>query len=176
MRAQDPYQMGAYLAHNTFLADINNERAAKNETYASSLASLRRLVLFRFRDDVTVVPRDSAWFGFYNGSRLLTMEETRLYQVGLAACMPKVWRLLDVFTTIHLNAYLGDILKGCEMHSVVLCWLLSAIQWVNSMGTHMSCCDWLLQEDWIGLRELDESGRLERKEAPGPHMHFTLDW
>jgi hypothetical protein len=33
-----------------------------------------------------------------------------------------------------------------------------------------------LQEDWIGLRELEESGRLERKETGGPHMHFTLDW
>ena len=74
--------MEAYLAHNTFLADINNERQIKNATYRASLASLRRLVLFRFADDVTVVPRDSAWFGFYNGSRLLTMEETQLYQVA----------------------------------------------------------------------------------------------
>ena len=75
--------MEAYLAHSAFLADINNERAAKNATYAASLASLARLVLYRFADDVTVVPRDSAWFGFYNGSRLLTLEETQLYQVGL---------------------------------------------------------------------------------------------
>ncbi len=79
--------MEAYLAHNTFLADINNERPAKNATYRANLASLEKLVLFRFKDDVTVVPRDSAWFGFYNGSQLLRMEETALYQVCVRACI-----------------------------------------------------------------------------------------
>ena len=81
--SQDPYQLEQYLKHNTFLADINNDRGAKNPEYAENLASLKRLVLFRFKDDVTVVPRDSAWFGFYNGSVLLTMQQTQLYQVTL---------------------------------------------------------------------------------------------
>lgn len=31
-------------------------------------------------------------------------------------------------------------------------------------------------EDWIGLRTLDESNRLVFAEAPGAHMHFTMDW
>ncbi len=79
---QDPYAMGLYEKHNIFLADINNDRAVKNATYRENLASLRRFVMFRFRDDVTVVPRDSAWFGFYNGTQLLTMQETALYQVA----------------------------------------------------------------------------------------------
>ena len=78
---QDPYQIDLYLKYNIFLADINNDRAEKNLLYKENLASLRRLVLFRFRDDITVVPRDSAWFSFYNGTRLLTMEETDLYKV-----------------------------------------------------------------------------------------------
>lgn len=26
------------------------------------------------------------------------------------------------------------------------------------------------EEDWIGLRELDKSGRLELSHVPGPHM------
>ena len=34
----------------------------------------------------------------------------------------------------------------------------------------------LYKEDWIGLRELDESGRLILSDAPGPHMRFSLDW
>ena len=33
-----------------------------------------------------------------------------------------------------------------------------------------------MQEDWIGLKHLQESGRLVRADAPGMHMHFTLDW
>lgn len=34
----------------------------------------------------------------------------------------------------------------------------------------------LYKEDWIGLRELDESGRLVLGHVPGPHMHFSLEW
>ena len=73
--------MDHYLQYNTFLADINNERPAKNATYRQNLALLDKLVLFRFKDDVTVVPRDSAWFALYDGRRLLSMEDTALYQV-----------------------------------------------------------------------------------------------
>lgn len=32
------------------------------------------------------------------------------------------------------------------------------------------------QEDWLGLRQLRESGRLQFLEAPGRHMQFSLDW
>ncbi len=31
------------------------------------------------------------------------------------------------------------------------------------------------QEDWLGLKELDDAGRLVFAEVPGQHMHFTLD-
>ena len=34
----------------------------------------------------------------------------------------------------------------------------------------------IYQEDWIGLRELDESGRLVFSEITGHHMQFTFDW
>ena len=33
-----------------------------------------------------------------------------------------------------------------------------------------------LQEDWIGLRELHERGRIVFDEIPGAHMHFTLQY
>ena len=45
-------------------------------------------MLFRFADDVTVVPRDSSWFGFDNGTAVLPMELTPLYindTIGLRA-------------------------------------------------------------------------------------------
>jgi palmitoyl-protein thioesterase len=108
---KDPYHYDDYLANNYFLADINNERTLKNPKYVGNLLSLDQLVLFRFGNDTTVVPRDSAWFGYWDGSKLLSMEETQLYQ-----------------------------------------------------------------EDWIGLRQLHEQNKLELVEAPGQHMHFTLDW
>ena len=49
--------MAEYLAGNIFLPDVNNERAVKNTTYADNLASLKRLVLYRFEKEYTVVPR-----------------------------------------------------------------------------------------------------------------------
>ncbi|KAI7840948.1 hypothetical protein COHA_005378 [Chlorella ohadii] len=109
---KDPYRLPEYLAASQFLADINNEvPARRNKRYRENLASLQRLVLFLFEDDDMVVPRESSHFGFYNGSRLLAMEETELYQ-----------------------------------------------------------------QDWIGLRQLQESGRLELARCPGRHMQFSLEW
>lgn len=78
---QDPYALSQYEKHNIFLADINNDRPAKNSTYKENLASLQRFVMFRFTEDITIVPRESAWFGFYNGTQLLTMQDTALYKV-----------------------------------------------------------------------------------------------
>ena len=49
--------MDDYLASNIFLPDINNEREVKIATYADNLASLERLVLYRFEKEYTVVPR-----------------------------------------------------------------------------------------------------------------------
>eukprot|EP00884_Botryococcus_braunii_P007153 jgi/Botrbrau1/16439/Bobra.0142s0035.1 len=108
---KDPYNLPSYLAYNPFLPDINNELPAKNTTYKDNLASLERLVLFKFSKDLIVVPRESSWFGFYNGQQLVDLKDSDLYK-----------------------------------------------------------------EDWIGLRELDESGRLDLVECPGQHMHFSLDW
>lgn len=78
---QDPYHYDKYLAHNLFLADINNERSQKQQQYKQNMLSLKQLVLVRFADDVLVVPKDSAWFGYWDGHRLLSMNETQLYQV-----------------------------------------------------------------------------------------------
>lgn len=63
---RDPDRIQAYLSSNTFLADINNEYTdTHNETYAKNLAALNKLVLVLFSEDVTVVPKESSWFGSY---------------------------------------------------------------------------------------------------------------
>ncbi|KAK9239404.1 Alpha/Beta hydrolase protein [Lipomyces kononenkoae] len=59
---RNPDQYDEYLERSGFLADINNERTAKNATYASNLSSLEELVLYLFTEDETVVPKESAWF------------------------------------------------------------------------------------------------------------------
>ena len=81
--AQEPRNLASYRAHNIFLADINNDRDTKNPLYKDNLSTLEKFVMFRFEHDTTVVPRDSAWFAWYNGTQLLTMNQTDLYQVRL---------------------------------------------------------------------------------------------
>ncbi|EON63680.1 hypothetical protein W97_02908 [Coniosporium apollinis CBS 100218] len=55
-----------YLAHSNFLADVNNEREERNETYAVNLASLEKFVMYVFEKDVTVIPKESGWFAEVN--------------------------------------------------------------------------------------------------------------
>lgn len=63
---RDPDRIDSYLANNKFLADINNEIPdAHNATYAKNLPTLNKLVLVLFTKDVTVVPKESSWFGSY---------------------------------------------------------------------------------------------------------------
>jgi hypothetical protein len=78
---QDPYNLQSYLAYNPFLPDINNELPAKNTTYKDNLASLERLVLFKFSKDLIVVPRESSWFGFYDGQQLVDLKDSDLFKV-----------------------------------------------------------------------------------------------
>ena len=85
---QEPRNLASYKANNIFLADINNDRDTKNPLYRENLVSLQKFVMFRFQHDTTVVPRDSAWFGWYNGSQLLTMNQTDLYKVRcMSSCL-----------------------------------------------------------------------------------------
>jgi len=86
---KDPYNLKEYLASNPFLPDINNEvPSADAAQHKANFLSLERLVLYKFDLDSMVVPRESSWFGFYDGTRLVPYNETQLYQddlIGLAA-------------------------------------------------------------------------------------------
>jgi len=62
---KDPLNMSTYRSSNLFLADINNERAAKNATYKANLASLNHLALAHATKDLIVVPSRSEWFEFF---------------------------------------------------------------------------------------------------------------
>ena len=43
-----------------WLADINNEREEKNETYSYHLSSLEKFVMIKFSEEKTVVPPESS--------------------------------------------------------------------------------------------------------------------
>ncbi|RKP06161.1 Alpha/Beta hydrolase protein, partial [Thamnocephalis sphaerospora] len=74
-------KMDEYLESSQFLADVNNEREAKNATYAEQLSKLERLVLVRFTNDTMVTPSATSWFGYYdqNGDAVLPMDKQPIY-------------------------------------------------------------------------------------------------
>ncbi|KAF7859551.1 hypothetical protein EAF04_008632 [Stromatinia cepivora] len=102
---RDPENLDPYLESSNFLADINNERVLKNETYKSNMEKLERFVMYVFEDDTTVIPKESGWWAEVNGTEITPLKERAIYK-----------------------------------------------------------------EDWIGLKTLDEAGKLVFKTIPGGHM------
>lgn len=76
---RDPADIEKYLEHSNFLADINNEREAKNETYKANIARLENLVMYMFEDDTTAIPKESAWFEEVNGTEITPLRARKLY-------------------------------------------------------------------------------------------------
>lgn len=110
----DPLNAQQYVDNSIFLADINNERSSKNETYRTNLLRLEYFVMVMFLNETTVEPKETEWFEFYEtGSidRIKPLEDTDLYR-----------------------------------------------------------------NDWIGLRELNDTGRLVRLSTIGDHLIMGLDW
>ena len=62
---KSPMNYTIYLANNTFLADLNNERTVKNSTYKANMASLNTMLLLTASEDLIVVPKESTRFEFY---------------------------------------------------------------------------------------------------------------
>jgi palmitoyl-protein thioesterase len=62
---QDTMIYDIYLASSVFLADINNAKPKKNETYKENLITINNFVMVKFENDTVVIPRESEWFEFY---------------------------------------------------------------------------------------------------------------
>lgn len=72
---EDRYRRGS-----TFLAVINNENHY-NADYVKNLQSLKRIVLVKYMKDISLIPNESAWFGYIDAnSRTVTMQETNVYK------------------------------------------------------------------------------------------------
>lgn len=110
----DPLDQQNYREKSIFLADINNEREPRNQSYVDNLLKLDNLVLVQFEGDTIVIPRESETFGFYESgqrTKILPMNQTDLYRA-----------------------------------------------------------------DRIGLRTLDQSGRLVIYRVPGNHLQLDMKW
>ena len=125
----DPLHFDTYVEKSQFIAEVNNEKAEKNASYAINLASLENFVLVKHNQvicclfifmtmmivqDSMVEPRESSHFEFYTPGQadvILPLRESPLYT-----------------------------------------------------------------EDRIGLKALDEAGRLVFMEVEGNHLEFSRQW
>ncbi|CAN6294262.1 unnamed protein product [Urochloa humidicola] len=107
-----PTDMEDYLKGCRFLPKLNNEiPSERNATYKERFSSLENLVLIMFEDDAVLIPRETAWFGYYPDGAfnpVLPPQKTKLYT-----------------------------------------------------------------EDWIGLKTLDEAGRVKFVSVPGGHLRIS---
>ncbi|XP_047327387.1 palmitoyl-protein thioesterase 1-like [Impatiens glandulifera] len=78
-----PNDIPSYLKKCRFLPKLNNELPhARNVTYKQRFSSLESLVLIMFEDDAVLIPKETAWFGYYpNGAftPVLSPRKTELY-------------------------------------------------------------------------------------------------
>lgn len=62
---KDPFALSRYLEFNEFLKDLNND-VVINEDHRRRILRLNRVAMVMFADDNILVPKNSAWFGYYN--------------------------------------------------------------------------------------------------------------
>eukprot|EP01015_Nassula_variabilis_P020290 TRINITY_DN3503_c0_g2_i3.p1 TRINITY_DN3503_c0_g2~~TRINITY_DN3503_c0_g2_i3.p1 ORF type:complete len:181 (+),score=56.36 TRINITY_DN3503_c0_g2_i3:32-574(+) len=80
---RDPARPHEFLRVSAYLADLNNEKPKKNETYKEKFLSLEKLVLVRFMNDEVIYPSMSEWFGYIQNDVELGFNETRVYKENL---------------------------------------------------------------------------------------------
>ncbi|KAL9615454.1 MAG: hypothetical protein Q9167_000132 [Letrouitia subvulpina] len=79
---RDPEDIESYLKNSNFLADINNERQKKNDTYRQNMKKLRRFAMYMFSEDVTVVPKETAYFSEVNttSNEVTKLQDRQIYK------------------------------------------------------------------------------------------------
>lgn len=107
-----PNDVPGYLKKCRFLPRLNNELPdERNTTYKERFSSLQNLVLIMFEHDTVLIPKETAWFGYYPYGAfdpVLPPQQTKLYI-----------------------------------------------------------------EDWIGLKTLDDAGRVKYVSVPGNHLAIS---
>ena len=79
---RDPDDLDNYLEYSNFLADINNERKVKNQSYIANMKKLEHFAMYIFDDDKTVVPKWSGWFSDFNATNgnQTKLKDRKLYK------------------------------------------------------------------------------------------------
>lgn len=118
---RDPEDLQPYLESSNFLADVNNERAVKNSTYADNIARLNRFVMYMFTEDKTVVPKESSWFAEYNKTSevVVPLAQRKMYEedwIGLRRLAEKGGLVFDVLKGGHMRLSEKDLTRVMQEH------------------------------------------------------------
>ena len=127
------------------MADINNEiPGQRNATYKENLQTLENLVLIIFSEDKTVVPKESAWFGY---EAITDGDKAASNDVPTSSDDAERQLQRPLTTTSSPEKTIVPIRQQP-----------------------------IYTEDWIGLKELDESGRIVFGVSDGEHMQLGDCW
>merc|ERR1712215_339325 len=87
----DPLDFDTYVEKSKFIAEINNEKDAKNASYAVNLNKLENFIMIKHNQDTKVEPKESEHFEFYipgQAEEILPLRESPIYtedRIGLKA-------------------------------------------------------------------------------------------
>ena len=108
-RSNDFKHISKYYSHSNFLAPLNNESISHsvNEKYKERFLKLERIQLIMFSKDTMIIPKETAWFGFYNSDgEVLDYKQTELYKKDLIGL-----KTIDEAGKLHFDSIDGDHLQ-----------------------------------------------------------------
>jgi palmitoyl-protein thioesterase len=93
-----------YLSYSSFLADLNNEKSEKNQTYKEKFSNLEKVVLIKFSEDTMIIPKETAWFQFYDSAhQVQDIKETDFYKQDYIGFRKLAEENKIIFNTIEGN-------------------------------------------------------------------------
>ena len=118
---RDSEDMDAYLEHSNFLADINNEREIKNDTYKKHISALNLFVMYMFAEDTVAIPKESALFADVNmtSAKITPLRERAIYKedwLGLKALDDQDKLDFRIIPGQHMHLSEEDLRKAFKEH------------------------------------------------------------
>lgn len=79
---RNPHDYNSYLEGSTFLPDLNNEKNTNLTLVKEKIGGLEKILLIMFEEDTMIIPKETAWFGFYDvdGETVVKMEDMDFYK------------------------------------------------------------------------------------------------
>ncbi|RVW32273.1 Palmitoyl-protein thioesterase 1 [Vitis vinifera] len=189
-----PTDIISYLEGCRFLPKLNNEIIDKrNSTYKERFSSLQNLVLIMFEHDTILIPKETAWFGYYPDGSFSSVfpanEVIYFYFIFLFYLICRLAKDLNnkenflgsraLDSCLHLHQYRKRIEESAvqglsrtsnpeQINPQIEIWTFDfGFGLIETSETE------LYTEDWIGLKTLDEAGKVKFISVPGNHLAIS---